>query len=250
MYHLFQVIFYQPILNLLVFLYNSVSMQDLGLSIILLTVIIKLILWPLSKKSIKSQKSLQELQPKIDELKTKYKDNQAEMGKALMSLYKEHQVNPFSSCLPLLLQLPFFIAVYRVFRDGLSQHLDLVYPFIHRPEFINSVFLGFLDLSKPNIYLAILAGLAQFWQAKMMMAKRNKNISSPSINTKDESMAAIMNKQMLYFMPALTIFIGITLPGGLTLYWLVLTLLTVLQQFLMNKNTLNEPKIIEGEIVK
>ncbi|HOD86990.1 MAG: Membrane protein insertase YidC [Parcubacteria group bacterium ADurb.Bin115] len=250
MNHLFQIIFYQPILNLLVLLYNSVSMQDLGLSIILLTVIIKLILWPLSKKSIKSQKSLQELQPKIDELKLKYKDNQAEMGKALMSLYKEHQVNPFSSCLPILLQLPFFIAVYRVFRDGLGQHLDLVYPFIYRPEFINSVFLGFLDLSKPNIYLAILAGLAQFWQAKMMMTKRNKNKTAPSVNVKDEGMAAIMNKQMLYFMPALTIFIGITLPGGLTLYWLVLTLLTVLQQFLMNRKTHDEVKIIEGEIVK
>jgi YidC/Oxa1 family membrane protein insertase len=116
------------------------------------------------------------LQPKINELKIKYKDKQQEMGRALMDLYKEYKVNPFSSCLPLLLQLPFFIAVYRVFRDGLSQHLDLVYTFVYRPEFINSVFLGFLDLSKPNVYLAILAGLAQFWQAKMMMAKNNKNI--------------------------------------------------------------------------
>ncbi len=248
MYYLFQVIFYQPILNLLIFLYNTVSMQDLGVAIILLTAIIKLILWPLSQKSIKSQKSLQELQPKINELKIKYKDKQQEMGRALMDLYKEHKVNPFSSCLPLLLQLPFFIAVYRVFRDGLSQHLDLVYTFVYRPEFINSVFLGFLDLSKPNVYLAILAGLAQFWQAKMMMAKNNKNISV-KLDSKDDSMAAIMNKQMLYFMPAITIFVGITLPGGLTLYWLVLTLLTILQQFLVSKNS-SGGGVIEGELVK
>lgn len=223
-------------------------MQDLGVAIILLTAIIKLILWPLSQKSIKSQKSLQELQPKINELKIKYKDKQQEMGRALMDLYKEHKVNPFSSCLPLLLQLPFFIAVYRVFRDGLSQHLDLVYTFVYRPEFINSVFLGFLDLSKPNVYLAILAGLAQFWQAKMMMAKNNKNISV-KLDSKDDSMAAIMNKQMLYFMPAITIFVGITLPGGLTLYWLVLTLLTILQQFLVSKNS-SGGGVIEGELVK
>lgn len=223
-------------------------MQDLGVAIILLTAIIKLILWPLSQKSIKSQKSLQELQPKINELKIKYKDKQQEMGRALMDLYKEHKVNPFSSCLPLLLQLPFFIAVYRVFRDGLSQHLDLVYTFVYRPEFINSVFLGFLDLSKPNVYLAILAGLAQFWQAKMMMAKNNKNISV-KLDSKDDSMAAIMNKQMLYFMPAITIFVGITLPGGLTLYWLVLTLLTILQQFLVSKNSSGNG-VIEGELVK
>lgn len=223
-------------------------MQDLGVAIILLTVIIKLILWPLSKKSIKSQKSLQELQPKIDELKLKYKDKQQEMGRALMDLYKEHKVNPFSSCLPLLLQLPFFIAVYRVFRDGLDQHLDLVYSFVYRPEIINSMFLGFLDLSKPNVYLAIMAGLAQFWQAKMMMAKKNKNTTLVP-NSKNESMTAIMNKQMLYFMPAITIFIGITLPGGLTLYWLVLTLLTVLQQSLMTRDLIKD-NIIEGEVIK
>lgn len=251
MYHLFQIIFYQPILNLLIFLYNTVSLQDLGVAIILLTVIIKLILWPLSKKSIKSQKSLQELQPKIDELKLKYKDKQQEMGKALMDLYKQNKVNPFSSCLPLLLQLPFFIAVYRVFRDGISEHLDLVYPFLHRPDIINSIFLGFLDLSQPSVYLAVLAGAAQFWQVKMMMAKKSKAVA-PVTNSKSDNMTAIMNKQMLYFMPALTIFIGITLPGGLTLYWLVLTLLTVLQQsLLIKKEDVNPfgPKIIDGEVV-
>jgi YidC/Oxa1 family membrane protein insertase len=250
MYHLFQIIFYQPILNLLVFLYNSVSMQDLGVAIILLTTIIKLILWPLSHKSIQSQKALQELQPKIDELKAKYKDNQAEMGKALMDLYKQYKINPFSSCLPLLLQLPFFIAVYQVFRDGLSKHLELIYHFISKPEVINNVFLGFLDLSKPSIYLAVLAGAAQFWQAKMMMAKKAKTAVAVA-NTKNDSMASIMNKQMLYFMPALTIFIGITLPGGLTLYWLVLTLLTVLQQFLISRSQKDSSQApIDGVLVK
>lgn len=246
MYHLFQIIFYQPILNLLVFLYNTISLQDLGVAIILLTVLIKLILWPLSRKSIQSQKALQELQPKIEELKAQYKDKQQEMGKALMDLYKQHKVNPFSSCLPLLLQLPFFIAVYQVFRDGLSKHLELVYPFVQRPEVINSIFLGFLDLSKPNIYLAIMAGAAQFWQAKMMMAKKVQNTTSV---TKEDSMSAIMNKQMLYFMPALTIFIGVTLPGGLTLYWLVMTLLTVLQQTLIARAQ-TIPSVVEGEIIK
>jgi YidC/Oxa1 family membrane protein insertase len=246
MYYLFQVIFYQPILNLVIFLYNYVSFQDLGLAIIILTVIIKALLWPLSKKSIQSQKALQEIQPKIDELKKKYKDNKQEMGQALMALYKENKVNPFSSCLPLLIQLPFFIAVFQVFKDGVDKHFELIYPFIAVPESINSIFLGAMDLSKPVIYLAVLAGAAQFWQAKMMMAK-NKKITAPS-DSKAESMTAIMNKQMLYFMPALTIFIGVTLPGGLTLYWFVLTLLTVLQQSLVNKKS-NTTGIIEGEIV-
>lgn len=248
MYHLFQVIFYQPILNLVIFLYNYLSFQDLGLAIIILTIIIKIILWPLSKKSIQSQKALQAIQPKIDELKKKYKDNKQEMGQALMALYKENKVNPFSSCLPLLVQLPFFIAVFQVFKDGIDKHLKLVYPFIAVPENINSIFLGFMDLSKPIIYLAVLAGAAQFWQAKMMMAKNKKTNLLPS-DSKAESMTNIMNKQMLYFMPALTIFIGATLPGGLTLYWFVLTLLTVLQQHLVNKNDKKEGGVIEGQIV-
>ncbi|NCB20903.1 MAG: membrane protein insertase YidC [Clostridia bacterium] len=254
MTHLFQVIFYQPILNLLIFIYNNIAFQDLGFSIIIITVIIKLVLWPLSKKSIKSQSSIQEIQPKIDELKKKNKDNKEAMGRELMSLYKEHKVNPFSSCLPLLIQLPFFIAVFRVFRDGVASHLELLYSFVAQPEGINNIFLGFMDLSKPVIYLAVLAGIAQFWQAKMMMAKKkkvNKLDDKVIKGNKEENMAAIMNKQMLYFMPGITIFIGVTLPGGLTLYWFVLTLLTILQQSIMHKKiTLDTNLPIEGDVIK
>lgn len=248
MSQLFTTIFYQPILNLLVFLYNTISFQDLGVAIILLTVIIKAILWPLNKKSIKSQKDLQELQPKLNELKKQYGDDKMGLSQATMNLYKESKINPLSSCLPLLIQLPFLFAVYRVFRDGLNNKLDLVYSFINKPEVINGVFLGFLDLNKPSIYLAVLAGLAQFWQAKMMSTKK------PEVKTdssKDESMTSIMNKQMLYFMPAITIFIGISLPGGLTLYWFIITLLTALQQALIFKK--KNPalgKTIEGDIIK
>lgn len=248
MSQLFTTIFYQPILNLLVFLYNTVSFQDLGVAIILLTVIIKAILWPLNKKSIKSQKDLQDLQPKLNELKKQYGDDKMGLSQATMNLYKESKINPLSSCLPLLIQLPFLFAVYRVFRDGLNSKLDLVYSFINKPEVINGVFLGFLDLNKPSIYLAVLAGLAQFWQAKMMSTKK------PEIKTdsaKDESMTSIMNKQMLYFMPAITIFIGISLPGGLTLYWFIITLLTALQQALIfKKKNSTLGKTIEGDIIK
>lgn len=229
----FNAIFYQPILNLLVFLYNIVPGHDIGLAIIIMTAVIKLILLPLSKQSIKSQKALQELQPKIDEIKKKYVNNKEEQGRAMMELYKREKVNPFSSCLPLLIQLPFLWAVFMVFRDGLNgQSLNLVYPFISRPEFINPVSLGFINLAKPNVILAILAGLAQFWQAKMLTVKR------PEIKTsgaKDEDMMAIMNKQMLYIMPALTVFIGLSFPGGLALYWLTTTALTALQQLYLFK---------------
>jgi YidC/Oxa1 family membrane protein insertase len=249
MANFFTSVFYQPILNLLVFLYNTLSFQDLGIAIILLTAVIKLVFWPLGRSSIKSQKALQDLQPKLEELKKQYGKDKAGLSQATMALYKENKVNPFSSCLPLLIQLPFLIAVYRVFRDGVDNKLELVYSFIGRPEALNVIAFGFLDLSKRSIVLAVLAGLAQFWQAKMLSRKKPAVVSPGS---KDESMTAIMNKQMLYFMPAITIFIGLSLPAGLTLYWFVLTLFTALQQVatFKNKGAQEDKKMIEGEIVK
>lgn len=235
---MFETFFYQPVLNLLIFLYNIIPFNDLGVAIIFLTIIIKLILLPLSKKSIKSQKELQEIQPKVEELKKEYKDNKEEMGRKMMELYKEHNVNPFSSCLPLLIQLPFLFAVFRIFSTGLTADkvdhtLTLVYPFISTPESINMIAFGFLDLAVPSIALAVLAGSAQYWQAKMMMTKKPEVKSE---GAKDENMMAMMNKQMLYMMPILTIIIGVTLPGGLTFYWFLTTLLTVFQQLYIFKD--------------
>lgn len=255
MSYLYQIICYQPVLNILVFIYNNVF--DLGVAIILLTVVIKLALWPLSQKAIKSQAELQEIQPKIDELKKKYSDNKTALGQATMDLYKEHKINPLSSCLPLLIQLPFFFAVFTVLKTGLQKDLGLVYSFIAKPETFNVVSFGFMDLSKPVVYLAVLAGLAQFIQSKMMLAKQKKaniNKKTGTEGSVEESMSNIMNKQMTYILPIMTVVIGVSLPGGLTLYWFTFTLLTILQQFLVLKIT-NQKKDfkvgeIEGEIIK
>lgn len=219
--------------NLLVWFYNIIPGHDVGLAIIIITIVIKLVLHPLSVKSIKSQKALQDLQPKMDELKKKYKDNPQEMTKATMNLYKEQKISPFSSCLPILIQLPFLIAVYQVFRQGLTntQSLDILYPFVANPGSLNPIAFGFLDLSKPQWILAVLAGAAQYWVSKMLMSKKQPNVKS----AKDEGMTAMMNKQMMYFMPLITVFIGISLPGGLTLYWFVTTLLTGIQQLYIFK---------------
>jgi len=250
MSELFQIFFYQPILNLLVFLYDIIPGNDIGVAIIALTALIRLILFPLNQRSIKSQKALQDIQPKIEELKKQYGDNKQDLGKAMMDVYKEQKVNPLSSCLPLLIQFPFLIAVFYVFRDGLTGgSLDLVYNFIQRPDAINVITLGFFDLSKPSPVLAVLAGLAQFWQAKMMMAKRPPKQVQGKSGAKDEDMMAIMNKQMIYFMPAITIFIGLTFPGGLTLYWLTTTLLMGLQQLYIFKKSRENKKEKEVEVI-
>lgn len=220
---------YRPIFNLFVGLYNYVG--DVGLVIIIITILVRLVLYPFYKKQVESQKALQELQPKLEAIRSKHKDDKEAQAKAMMELYATNKVNPLSSCLPILIQFPLFIAVYHVLRDGLTktETLDILYGFVQRPEMIDPHFFGAIDLASPNVILAVAAGVAQFWQAKMLMHKRP---SVKSEGAKDEDTMAQMNKQMLYFMPVIIIIAGMSLPSGLSLYWLISTLFMVIQQYL------------------
>jgi YidC/Oxa1 family membrane protein insertase len=139
-----------------------------------------------------------------------------------MELYKEHKINPLGSCLPLLLQLPILIALYQVFSKALNNDLSGLYSFIQRPEFIDPKFLGLVDLSKPNLAFGIIAGLAQFWQSKMMM---------PKAGVAQDATAKAMQLQTMYVLPVISVIIAIKLPAGLPLYWIVTTLFAVAQQY-------------------
>ena len=155
---LFNDILVRPLLNLLIVGYHYIPGHSIGLVIILLTIFVRLILAPSFHKSLKSQRSMTVLQPKMNEIRDKHKDDKEAQAKALMELYKEHKINPFSSCLPLLIQLPILIALYRVFilglqNKGLDQYL---YKFVPNPGMINPHFLHFINLTTPNIYLGII----------------------------------------------------------------------------------------------
>ena len=234
----FTLLFTQPILNLLVWLHNIIPGNDFGWAIIALTIIIKIILLPLSAKSLKSQKALQDIQPKINEIKAKHKDNKEMLGKEMMNLYRQEKVSPFSSCLPLLIQLPFLLAIFQVLRDGISNgSFERLYSFIPAPEIVNTVFLGIINLEKPSIVLALTAGALQFFQTRMLTHKKQPKVPG----SKDESMTSMMNKQMMYMAPIITVVFGATLPGGLTLYWTMNTLTTLLQQiFVFRKKDSNK----------
>lgn len=251
MQELFTTILYQPIFNSFIFIYNLVG--DVGIVIFVVTLLIKLALYPLTNQSIKAQKSMTEMQPKMEALKVKYKDNQQALAQETMKLYKEHKVNPLGSCLPILIQLPVFIALYYVLRDGLgtAPRFDLLYSFVPKPETISSMSLGLFDLAKSSVVLAVLAAAAQFWQAKMFTRKRPPAIAGEA--AKDENMMSMMNKQMLYFMPLLTLIIGLQFPAGLTLYWFLSTVFTAIQQHFILKKTDDDGKssggVIEGKIV-
>ncbi len=222
----------------------------MGLVILAITVLVRLALYHLTGSSIKSQRALQELQPKMSAIKKQYADDKQKQTQAIMELYKTNKVNPLTSCLPMLVQLPILIALYMVLRDGLdSKNLaDSLYSFVANPGTINQISLGFFNMAKPNYVLAVFAGLAQYWQAKTLSRKNPPQ--EAGAGGKDEAMMSMMNKQMLYFMPAMTVLIGLSLPAGLTLYWFFGTVLMALQQIYVSKKTKTNNNVVEGEVVK
>lgn len=257
MFDFLKPIFYTPLFNLFVGLYNIVPGHDVGVVILIVTLLVRLVLYPLMSSSIKAQKSMQELQPKLDEVRKKYATDKQAQAQAIMEIYKNNKVNPFASCLPMLVQLPILIALYLALRDGLASTnlAENLYSFVHNPGQLNPISLGFIDLSKPNIILAVLAGAAQFWQAKMMAGKMPPK--GPGAGAKDENMMTMMNKQMMYMMPLVTVVAGIfSISAGVMLYWFFSTVLTAFQQLILFRksdkganSTLPKDKVIEGKIV-
>ncbi len=239
--HLFFILIYQPMYSALVGLYSFFG--DFGIAIIVLTLAIKLALIPLSRKQIQSQKEMQQLQPKIKALQKKYKDNKEELTKKTMALYKEHHVNPAAGCFPLIIQMVIFITMYRVIRNIASAHdlsinMDEVYAFIPAPETLNGLFLGFMHIAEPNVALAVITAGAQFYQLWMMQKKtKETQKEEKKTDTKKSSdqpdFAQIMQKQMLFIIPLMTLFIGLRFPSGLALYWLTSTVFMIAQQWIM-----------------
>lgn len=217
-------IIYRPLLNLLVFFYNVIPGHDIGVVIILLTILIRIALAPSFHKSLKSQAAMSALQPKLNELREKHKDDKEGQARAMMQLYKEHKINPLSSCLPLLVQLPLLIALYQVFDKALKSKLEGLYGFVSNPGTVNLDFLGLINLAHSSLIIAFVAAAAQFWQSKMMIPK------TPSTN---QDFSASMSKNMLYLMPIMTLFLAwqFKIPNGLLLYWIATTLFSIAQQY-------------------
>lgn len=247
---LFHEFLYKPIFNLFIGLYNIIPGHDLGLVIVVLTIVIRVLVFPLMTSSIKAQKAMQELQPKLDAIKKEFPTDKQKQAQATMNLYKNNKINPLASCLPLLIQLPLLLALFWVLRDGLASK-DLsanLYPFVKSPGTLNALSLGVINLATPNYILAVLAGIAQFFQTKMLSTKHSPK--GAGTGAKDEDMAAAMNKQMLYMMPVLTVIIGFRLAAGLVLYWLFSTLLMILQQYLVFRKKTPIAEVITTELKK
>lgn len=216
-----------PLLNLLVFLHNVIPGHDLGVAIIIITIVIRFLVVPLSIKASRSQRKMKQLMPELSLLKEQHKEDQQALARAQMEFYKRNGVSPFASCLPVLIQFPILIALYNVLREGLAQiNPDQIYSFIYAPEKLNATFLGIVDLSVPEKYvLPILAGGLQYILGIM---------TTPIDNSKNAGPEAAMAKNMVFMLPLMTAFFALSLPSGISLYWVAGTLFSVLQQVYVN----------------
>jgi len=214
---LFNTYLYQPILSLLIFIYEHFSFGDLGIAIVVLTVVVRIVLLPLFYKGTKDQTLMARLQPKIKAIQTEHKDNKERQAAELMALYKEHKLNPFSGILLLIIQLPIFIALFQIFRTELGTAV-----------FVTHSFLGVVDLSAKSIGVVLIAAILQFVQAKLALPPEQKESDG-----KKNPLAA-MGKTMLYVGPIISAVVLWNLPSALGLYWVISTLFSVGQQAFIN----------------
>jgi len=242
---MFNTLLVDPLFNLLAVIYAVLPFRDFGVAIILLTIIIRLLLWPLVNKQLHSQRAMQQLQPEIARIKSEAKGDKQLEGKLMMELYKEKKINPLASFLPLLVQLPIFFALFVVLKDVVKpgeiahlayepvKHLGPIVDIIRGGAVFDPKFLSLIDLSKASPILAALAAVAQFVQTKQLQPKH-----------KSKDPQAQMMAMMIYLFPALTFFIGLSLPAALALYWVTTSLVAILQQYLVLQRDVRE---MEGE---
>ena len=242
----FKVILFVPLYNLLIFLTATIPGADLGLAIIILTLLVKLVIFPLYTKSVRTQIKMKAIEPKLKEIKEKYKDNVQEQSRRTMEIYKQEKINPFSTFFVLLIQIPIILSLFYVFRSSFTIHTDLLYSFVTAPVKINTNFLGLFDLTaNKNIIFSVLTGITQFLQVRISMPAKPKAEVKLGQSFKSD-MARSLDLQMRYFMPLLTMFFAFALPSAIALYWVTSNAFSIIYESLVIKKIKKESEALGG----
>jgi YidC/Oxa1 family membrane protein insertase len=238
MAHLWNIVFYQPIYNALIFIINNITFGDVGFAIILATIVIKLALSPLTKKSIRSQILMKKMEPELKQLKKDF-PNKEEQAKKTFELYKKYKTNPFSGCLVILIQLPFIFALYYVFYKGLSFDTNLIYPFIDAPTALNNNFLGLIEMHSKSLVLAILAGVSQFIQGYLSTPLKPKNEIVTEVREKksfQDELSKSMQMNVKYILPIFIGFVAYQISAAVALYWITSNIFTIVQEWYIRRS--------------
>lgn len=243
MKELFHNLLFQPLYNILVFLIDVIPGADVGLAVIALTVIVKLILFPLSAKAVRAQIQMKIIQKPLKEIQEKYKDKREEMGKEMLALYQKYKVNPFSGILVMIIQIPVILALYWVFlRGGFPEiNQEWLYSFVPTPENVNMHFLGLFDVShNNNLLMALLVALSQYFQARFSFPKPEPRDPSKPVSFQDDMMRG-MQVQVKYVLPVIIGFVSYSLISVVSLYWIVSNLFAIGQEIYM-RNHVRKPE--------
>jgi YidC/Oxa1 family membrane protein insertase len=230
----FHAIVYNPIYNGLVFFVGALPAHDVGLAVVIVTIIVRAILFPLSRTAIQTQIKMKEIAPEVDAIKKKYATSE-EQGRATLALYRERGVRPFAGFFLTLIQLPILLGLYWVFaRGGLPTiNAALLYPFVHMPTTVNMEFLGLVDMSKPDIFLGFLAGIAQFFYTRLSMGPRGQLSATEATLSSD--MAKSFDLQARYMLPAMVTIFGVFIASAAPLYWLTGNVFMICQELLTGR---------------
>ncbi len=229
---LYNTILVRPIYNTLIIFFKIIPSAESGLAVICVTLLVRLILFPLSRKAVRAQVEMQTIAPELEEIKKKYKDNQEEQAKRTLALYRERKINPFSGILVLIIQLPIILALYHIFLSSGFPSINptLIYSFIKAPEHLSALFLG-INLTQKSIILALFAAATTYFQLKLASSALKKT-NNPSLGN---DLARSMQTQMKYFFPLLVFFIAYRISGVVALYWLTTNLFTIGQEIVVRK---------------
>ncbi|PIP73396.1 MAG: hypothetical protein COW88_02140 [Candidatus Lloydbacteria bacterium CG22_combo_CG10-13_8_21_14_all_47_15] len=216
---LFNTFLFEPLYNALIFLVDVMPGGSVGFSVIALTLLVKLLLFPLSHKSVRTQAKMRTLDADIKRIKKEHGNDKQEEAKKIMELYQAHGVNPFSGCFLLIIQLPIIVALYWVFLKGIDIKPELIYSFIPTPEQVSTMFLGFIDMHGKSIILAFLAGATQFFQMRLSLPPMPTGSTDGGARSFKDELVKSMGIQMRYIMPVIVAVISYTISAAVALYW-------------------------------
>ncbi len=212
---------------------HSLPFADAGIIVIIFTVIVKLILFPLSVKASRAQLQMKSIEKDLAAIKEKYKEDKAEQSKQTIEYYRAHGINPFASFFILLIQLPIIIGLYRVFlHSGLPViNTALLYPFVSAPSSVHMMFLGLIDISHKSLVLAILAGVTTYIQFHVANASQNTSTGTGT----QADIAKAMAVQMKYIFPVIVVFISYSISAAVAIYWITSNLFAIGQEIYIKK---------------
>ncbi len=229
--------FFDPIYNSLVFFIDVVPGGDVGFAIICTVILVKTVILPISLKAARTQLAMREIEPKLTEIKEKYKNEREIQAVKTMELFREANVNPFLSILLLFIQIPIVIALYFAVYKGGGVALPeintiLLYSFIPTPETVNMIFLGFMNITMKSLPLAVLAGATQFVHTHLSLPPQKPRDPNAEPNFKDD-FARSMHIQMKYVMPILITVVAYTISAAIALYFTISNLMAIAQEYIV-----------------